>query len=115
MAMYGMNSGSAAALVLGDRALRKSERLPRALHVALKRPVDQFRHVWRAWSEVSKVLNTKGRKNRHMFFTSREEGANSLMQVTLVSIALNRKGKGSGKRQGTHHLQASSKSTSASG
>ncbi len=76
MAMYGMNSGSAAALVLARRALRKSERLPRALHVALKKPVDNFRHVWKAWSVVAKVLNTKGSRNRHVFFTQKS-GANS--------------------------------------
>lgn len=85
MAMYGLNSGSAAALVLARRALRKSERLPRALQVALRRPVDSFKHVWRAWSEVAKVLNTRGRKNRHVFYTQKE-GANSLMQVTLRSL-----------------------------
>ncbi|MBW4583870.1 IS200/IS605 family accessory protein TnpB-related protein [Aetokthonos hydrillicola Thurmond2011] len=115
MAMYGLNSGVAAALVLARRALRKSERLPRALHVALKKPVDSFRHVWKAWSEVSKVLNTRGRKNRHVFYTSREEEANSLMQVTLKSLANNYKGKGRAKKQGVSHLQVKSLSLNASG
>lgn len=114
MAMYGLNSGSAAALVLARRALRKSERLPRALHLALKKPVDSFRHVWRAWSEVALVLNTQGRKNRHVFYTQKE-GANSLMQVTLRSLEQNRLGKLKGRKQGASHLQALSQTQSVPG
>jgi IS605 OrfB family transposase len=115
MAIYGLNSGSAAALVLARRALKKSERLPRALHVALLKPVDSFRHVWKAWSEVSKVLNTKGRKNRHAFYTSREGEANSLMQVTLISLAKNRKGTSRGSRQDFGRLQVKNKFLGALG
>ncbi|MBR8840143.1 MAG: IS200/IS605 family accessory protein TnpB-related protein [Stigonema ocellatum SAG 48.90 = DSM 106950] len=107
MAMYGMDSGSAAALVLARRALKKSERLPRALHVALKKPADNFRHVWRAWSVVAKVLNTKGSRNRHVFFTQKS-GANSRKQVTLTGLSLNRKVKALGSKQGASHLRVRS-------
>jgi IS605 OrfB family transposase len=69
MSMYGLNSGTAAALVLGRRALRFSERLPRAYYNALKKPVDNFRHVWSAWSVVAKL--NKGRL-RHSFFTPKK-------------------------------------------
>ena len=109
MAMYGMNSGRSAALVLARRALRKSEREVSALRVALKKPVDSFRHVWRAWSEVALVLNTRGRKNRHLFYTQRE-GANSLMQVTLNGL-----GKPRARKQGKSHLQVLSQTQSAPG
>lgn len=78
MAMYGLNSGTTAALVLARRALKKSERLPRALHVTLKKPVDSFRHVWGAWSMVARVLDSCGGKARHRFYTQRG-GANSLL------------------------------------
>ena len=54
MAMYGMNSGSAAALVLARRALRKSERLPRALHVL---PPDQRQDYIRV---VHSLVKPKG-------------------------------------------------------
>lgn len=85
MAMYGLNSGSAAALVLARRALKKSERLPRALHVTLKKPVDSFRHVWSAWSAAARVLDTAGRRKRHLFYTQRR-GANSLLEGNLTSL-----------------------------
>lgn len=92
MSMYGLNSGTAAALVLARRALRKSERLPRALHVTLKKPVDSFRHVWSAWSAAARVLNTVGGRNRHLFYTQRRE-ANSLLEVTLVSLRAGKQGR----------------------
>ena len=92
MSIYGLNSGTAAALVLARRALKKSERLPRALHVTLKRPVDSFRHVWSAWSAAARVLNTVGGRNRHLFYTQRG-GANSLLEVTLVSLRADKQGK----------------------
>lgn len=91
MSMYGLNSGTAAALVLARRALRKSERLPRALQNALKKPVDSFRHVWGAWSVVARVLDTAGRRKRHLFYTQRG-GANSLLEVTLVSLRAGKQG-----------------------
>ncbi len=114
VAMYGLNSGTAAALVLARRALRKSERLPRVLHVTLKKPVDSFRHVWGAWSVVARVLdscggetalqegfppqataNPKGRA-RHRFYTQRGE-ANSLLEVTLASLRAGKQGSATSK------------------
>lgn len=86
MAMYGMTSGTAAALVLARRALRLSERLPRALHNALKKPVDSFRHVWGAWSLVVRVLDTCGSRNRHLFYTQKDREANSLLEVNPIGL-----------------------------
>lgn len=67
------------------RALSKSERLPRELQNALKKPVDSFRHVWGAWSQVARLLNTKGDRNRHLFYSHTGE-AHSLLEVNLAIL-----------------------------
>ena len=67
MSLYGLNSGTAAALVLARRGLRLSERLPRVLY-ALLSPVDDSKHVWSYWARISKLL--KGCR-RHSFFGMR--------------------------------------------
>ncbi len=64
MSLYGLNSGTAAALVLARRGLRLSERLPRCLN-ALFAPVDANKHVWHYWGRISKLL--KGCR-RHSYF-----------------------------------------------
>ncbi|MDJ0719888.1 MAG: hypothetical protein QNJ54_37660 [Prochloraceae cyanobacterium] len=64
MSLYGLNSGTAAALVLARRCLRFSERLPRVL-VALFKPVDLNKHVWSYWARISKLV--KGCR-RHSYF-----------------------------------------------
>lgn len=91
MSMYGLNSGTAAALVLARRALRFSERLPRALHVALKKPVDSFRHVWSAWSVIAKL--NKGRL-RHDFFTPKKGKLTALSRSTDSLLGVNGKPEG---------------------
>ncbi len=67
MGLYGLNSGTAAALVLARRRFRFSERLPRCLN-ALLQPVDCNKHVWHYWATTSKLL--KG-CCRHSFFNVR--------------------------------------------
>ncbi len=67
MSLYGLNSGTAAALVLARRCLRFSERLPRCLNTLFS-PVDGNRHVWHYWARISKM--TKG-CYRHSFFEMR--------------------------------------------
>ncbi len=67
MGLYGLNSGTAAALVLARRFFRFSERLPRSLN-ALLQPVDCNKHVWHYWATTSKLL--KG-CYRHSFFNVR--------------------------------------------
>ena len=64
MSLYGLNSGTSAALVLARRLFRFSERLPRCLN-ALLEPVDSNKHVWHYWAATSKLL--KG-CHRHSFF-----------------------------------------------
>lgn len=67
MSLYGLNSGTAASLVLARRSLRLSERLPRVCN-ALLEPVDCNKHVWTYWARISKLL--KGCR-RHSFFEMR--------------------------------------------
>ncbi len=55
MSLYGLNSGTAASLVLARRGLRLSERLPRVCN-ALVLPVDNTKHVWTYWARISKQL-----------------------------------------------------------
>jgi IS605 OrfB family transposase len=67
MSLYGLNSGTAASLVLARRSLRFSERLPRFCN-ALFAPVDVNKHVWSYWARISKLV--KGCR-RHSFFGMR--------------------------------------------
>lgn len=67
MSLYGLNSGTAASLVLARRCFRFSERLPRVLNTFLA-PVDAGKHVWAYWAKVSKL--TKGCR-RHSYFGMR--------------------------------------------
>ena len=64
MSLYGLNSGTSAALVLARRGLRLSERLPRVCN-ALVQPEDCAKHVWTYWGRISKLL--KGCR-RHSYF-----------------------------------------------
>ena len=82
MSLYGLNSGTAAALVLARRGLRFSERLSRRLYAFVRTrilrkpqnremsvsPVDETKHVWSYWARISKLL--KGCR-RHSFFGMR--------------------------------------------
>ena len=67
MSLYGLNSGTAAALVLARRSLRFSERMPRVLY-ALLSPVDDNKHVWSYWARISKLVSGC---RRHSFFEMR--------------------------------------------
>ena len=78
MSFYGLNSATAASLVLARRSFRFSERIPRVLH-ALLSPVDDNKHVWFYWSRTSKLL--KGCR-RHSFFSVRTRvGVKPICQI----------------------------------
>ncbi len=49
MARYGLNSGTAAAMVIARRAMRFSERIPQCLSL----PEDEAKHDWSAWNRVA--------------------------------------------------------------
>ncbi|MEM7595515.1 MAG: hypothetical protein AAF383_29115 [Cyanobacteria bacterium P01_A01_bin.83] len=67
MSLYGLNSGTSAALVLARRCFRSRERMPKVLY-ALLSPVDDDKHVWSYWARISKLV--KGCR-RHSFFEMR--------------------------------------------
>ncbi|MGK7953494.1 MAG: IS200/IS605 family accessory protein TnpB-related protein [Xenococcaceae cyanobacterium] len=67
MSLYGLNSGTAAALVLARRSLRLSELCCRGCN-ALVSPVDGTKHVWSCWARISKLV--KG-CYRHSFFDTK--------------------------------------------
>lgn len=62
MSMYGLNSGTAAGLVLARRCFRFSERLPLPV-MALVSPVDGTKHLWSSWSRAAKKLKGAARNS----------------------------------------------------
>ena len=81
MSLYGLNSATAASLVLARRSLRLSERLPRVCN-ALVLPVDGTRHVWTYWARISKLL--KG-CHRHSYFGMKVRVGVKLDNQSLVA------------------------------
>ena len=63
MALYGLNSGTSAAMVIARRAMRLSERLPQCL----SRPEDRDRHDWSAWNRVSRHIKKHGIRRTQLF------------------------------------------------
>ena len=66
MAVYGLNSGCAAALVIARRGQNRTERLPKRLDSYFKKPEDKLKSG--AWRKVAKVINICGGFNRHKFY-----------------------------------------------
>lgn len=75
MSLYGMHSGTAAALVLARRALGLSERVPRKLQVTVPWPADGGMHVWSRWRMLARAIMDARRRQtpirRHDWFASR--------------------------------------------
>ena len=84
MSLYGLNSGTAASLVLARRSLRLSERLPRVCN-ALLEPVDNNKHVWTYWARISKLL--KGCHRRSYFGMKVRVGVKLNDQVSRKSLS----------------------------
>lgn len=66
MAMYGLNSGCAAALVVARRGQGRTEKLPTSHARFFKRPEDCLKY--RAWGTLSRKLNLVGGFNRHRWY-----------------------------------------------
>ncbi len=66
MAVYGLNSGCAAALVVARRGQGRTERLPKRLDSYFKKPEDKLKSG--AWKKVAKKINICGGFNRHKFY-----------------------------------------------
>lgn len=52
MALYGLSSGTSAAMAIARRAMNLSERIPKCLAT----PEDEARHVWSQWNRVARFL-----------------------------------------------------------
>lgn len=63
MAKYGLNSGTAAAMVIARRAMRLREKLPQCL----ARPEDQARHDWSGWNRVARFLKQHRIRRSQLF------------------------------------------------
>ncbi|NEP80541.1 MAG: transposase [Okeania sp. SIO3B3] len=63
MAKYGLNSGTAAALVIGRRALKLSEKIPHCL----LRPEDVNKHDWSHWRRVASFIKLHHIRRTQLF------------------------------------------------
>ncbi|GGA47614.1 hypothetical protein [Okeania sp. KiyG1] len=63
MAKYGLNSGTAAALVIGRRALKLSEKIPKCL----LRPEDVNKHDWSHWRRVASFIKLHSIRRTQLF------------------------------------------------
>ena len=75
MAMYGLNSGCAAALVVARRGQGRTEKLPASHARFFKRPEDCLKY--RAWGTLSGKLNLVGGFNRHRWYFRGEKQVRS--------------------------------------
>jgi len=70
MRIYGISSGVAAAIAIGRRVMRLSERLPRSIKTALS--LRDRAHLWRGYSKLNKLLKANsGYIVRHSLFCNR--------------------------------------------
>ena len=63
MAKYGLNSGTAAALVIGRRSLKLSEKIPQCL----LRPEDVNKHDWSHWRRVASFIKLHRIRRTQLF------------------------------------------------
>jgi IS605 OrfB family transposase len=63
MARYGLNSGTAAGLAIGRRAMRFSERLPKCL----ARPEDPAKHTWSGWNRIARFIKQHSIRRSRLF------------------------------------------------
>ena len=91
MAVYGLNSGCAAALVIARRGQGRTEKLPTALASYFKKPVDMLKSG--AWAKVAKKINICGGFNRHKFYSLgiKQVRTNSLLHSKLRQTKASRR------------------------
>lgn len=88
MSLYGLNSATAAALVLARRAMRLSERPPARTAYPGTEP---RKHVWCDWRIIAKRV--KG-SSRHSFYQPRLTACSRLRTTRVISTAATRQGLG---------------------
>ncbi|KYC43176.1 hypothetical protein WA1_13845 [Scytonema hofmannii PCC 7110] len=79
MAVYSLNSGGAAALVIARRGQGRTERLPKHLDSYFNSPEDKLKSG--AWKKVAKRINICGGFNRHKWYSLgiKQAKANSMI------------------------------------
>ena len=82
MSTYGMNSGTAAALVLARRAMNYSEGVPARTAYEGREPK---KHVWSYWNAISKRVKGSA---RHSFYQPRPTASSSLRNGTTENSFL---------------------------
>lgn len=88
MSLYGLNSATAAALVLARRAMRLSERPPARTAYQGTEP---RKHVWSDWRIIA--LRVKG-ASRHSFYQPRLTACSRLRTTRVISTVATRQGLG---------------------
>lgn len=85
MAMYSLNSGCAAALVIARRGQNRTENLPKSHASFFKKPEDLSKPG--AWKKVSRKINIVGGFNRHRWYSNgkKQVKANCLLHRKLRS------------------------------
>jgi IS605 OrfB family transposase len=68
---YGLQSGTAAALVIARRDQHFSERMPLISPLTLAVPVDTARHIWCRWADLNRTIRKAAILQRHDWFSSR--------------------------------------------
>lgn len=63
MPRYGLNSGTAAAMVIARRAMNCSERAP----YCLTRPEDRVKHSWTTWNRLARYLKSNKVRRSKLF------------------------------------------------
>lgn len=82
MPRYGLNSGTAAAMVIARRAMNLSERAPSCL----VRPEDRARHSWTTWNRVARYLKSNRVRRCQLFDWMKT------LEAILVSSDINQTG-----------------------
>ncbi len=80
MPRYGLNSGTAAAMVIARRAMGYSERAPHCL----VRPEDRARHPWTTWNRVARYLKSNKIRRSQLF-----DWMKTLEDIVLVGSDVN--------------------------
>jgi IS605 OrfB family transposase len=75
MAMYSLNSGCAAALVIARRGQNRTESLPKSHATFFKKPEDLSKPG--AWKKVARKINIVGGFNRHQWYSNGKKQVSS--------------------------------------
>ncbi|KYC42212.1 hypothetical protein WA1_19710 [Scytonema hofmannii PCC 7110] len=91
MAIYGLNSGCAAALVIARRGQNRTERLPKHLDSYFKKPEDKLKSG--AWKKVARKIDICGAFKRHKFYSPgiKQVKTNCLLHGTLRQTKTSRR------------------------